>query len=121
MYIQRLHTILYLGLILLLAAIYLSLQHWPFGKETYIAALAVSCIFYALVLVEIFTSKRATLTTKLIWGIAYVAIALVPVLIIRGIPAAVIIYLAGSYYIRTGRRKFFQIKIKQRQFDSIDM
>lgn len=121
MYLHRLHTILYFGLIVLLAAIYLRLQHWPYANETYLAAVVVSCIFFILMLVEIFTSKRATTNTKLSWGAAYTLIALVPLFIIGGIPAAIILYLAGTHYIRTGRRKFFQIKVRKREFDSIDM
>lgn len=121
MYIRRLHSIFYLGLALLVIATYINIQHWDYRNEAYLTAIAATCIFFVLVLAEIFTSKKPSATAKLTWGISYLLIVLVPIFVTGGIPAAILIYITGIHYLGKGRRTFLPTRPNEKQFDSIDM
>ena len=120
---RALHIIFYLGTALLLLATLFKIMHWSGGLWGMLAALFIELVCNVLILVEIFTSKKAGTGTKLFWGLCYLFIPVISCFLVSGIFFALLVLAGGSIYLNRGRKKFLYVKNDHDhiRFDSIDI
>lgn len=98
---RLLPTILNIGIVLLLIDVFVHIG----GAILHIAGTILELIFFILLLLEIFTSRKAPRSSIIIWGIAYIAVAVFCFLFVVHFILP-IVFIAGSIYLISGRKKF---------------
>jgi|GEM_PF-2015754 len=119
---------LHIGVAILMISDLFIIQHWPGVHGIASIGLLLELVTFILIIIEIFSSRKAPFSTKLLWAAIYLAIPAWATLLflqrfLVSIPNVVVMLISGSTYLSTGRKTFFYIKPKTgpNRFDSIDM
>jgi hypothetical protein len=109
-----------LGILILIVSILFRIQHWPGAIDMFWTSFGCLSIFFILILVEIFRSKKANSNAKVFWGLPYAAVLLSSLFIFPEYSVLVFVML-GAIYLLGGRKHFlFSGKEKEPiEFDSI--
>lgn len=109
----------YIGLGVYFIAMLFKILHWPEGQLLIMVAILVLCLFFAMVLVEMVSSKKADMSKKVLWGVLYTIVGLTFLLFLRGLLSMLFLLALGLIYTRVLRKQFLftqkEIEINNRE------
>ena len=113
----------YCGLSVLFIGTLFKVQHWPGGQMLFMAGLALEACYMVLAMMEIMTSRKAAMGTKVLWAAIVILGSGVVLFFAPLIAFAGFLFLLGNAYNRVGRKYFVtrQSRYGNVEFDSIDV
>ena len=116
-----LRLLFYIGLAFFIIGVLFKIQHWLYASWFLLAGVLFEISFFIFLLLEIFLSKKASITTKLIWAIPIVLIPVFAYFYVTQLLFLMILFFTGNRYFVSGRHRFLFMKNDKDNihFDSI--
>ena len=118
----------YIGISFLIVGALFKIQHWPGGLYCSVTGTAIEMVCMIVMAIEIFSSRKASISTKLLWGIPLIILVIITSLAFLGffttyLPLLLPFFIIGTIYLRNGRKKFLNVRGRYDhiKFDSIDV
>ena len=116
-----LHVLFYIGVAVLFIGNLFCIQHW-YLNSSYLIVLSgngIEAVFSVLSLIEIISSKKASVSQKIFWTL--VVLLTLGACFLRGLVPLLIVMVCGSRYLLRGRKAFLFNKNRKPyvEFDSI--
>lgn len=105
----------------MLIGVLLRIQHWAYGLEILLASKLIFALFFILVLIEIFRSRKAAAIQKYTWGLIFSATGGSVLLLFGGLLLLFAVALLANLYFHFARKYFVytRAELESIRFDSI--
>ena len=101
----------YIGISFLIVGALFKIQHWPGSANLFTIGVSLQLVCFIALAVEVFSSRKAKIKTKLLWGLPALALIIVMALALSGLyvtslPIMVPVFIIGGLYNKNGRKIF---------------